>query len=511
MTTLLDRIFTKTCTFLAFGALLIQCNENLFAQQGFTPLKRGEYEVIEEDTQFNPGAKIGGSYEAFGASRRLGLINGSAFGGKIYQDISLDFQSKINTNVSLHAKLGHNSFIVSEQDQAYSTSYPSESRDSTSDDGFNVVFDEAFLEYNHNPNASLRVGRQYLDIGDRKGLIFEGEANAISQGCRIGTWCYSIGGARIGEGGTASLIWVQLDYPVFESGVLIPDPWGKKPTRQEKSFSVEIFRVMHGGNDIPLAEYGGWTGKFTEHHDTSDDTTSGDPVYYDNDGVEYIGLNLIWNHIDFDLNFVWANLNGTRDYFSVDSSDNLATILGSQTVSGSAYLLDVGYRLTDEWKSSLRLFTAGGSEIDSDGEKIWNGSSKSFFEVKKGSFGDAIIYFNGRNGIGDGHSVSNLTYSALKFAYRGKEDSYDVDLDVYSFNRTKAVFVNQKGESESKRTDIGREFDVRIDWQIEERLFFQFYVAYFMPGAAYTENDSFRPETKVQDFSLLGISARYTF
>ncbi len=511
MTTHLDNVFVKTCTLLMLGMLLILWTEKLFAQQSFTPLRQGEYEVVEEDTRFNPGAQISGSYEAFGASRRVGFFAGDAFGGKMYQDISLDLKSKVNTNVSLNVQLGHKSFVVSEQDSAYNNSYPSESRDSTSDDGFDVVFNEAFLEYNHNPNASLRVGRQYLDIGDQKGLIFEGEANAISQECRIGTWCYSIGGARIGEGGTSSLIWVQLDYPVFESGVLIPDPWGKKPTRQEKSLSIEIFRVVHGGNDIPLAEYGGWTGEFTEYHDTSDDTSSGSPVYFDNDGIEYIGLNLIWNYVDFDLNFIWANLNGTREYFSVDPSDNLGTSLGTQTISGSAYLLDLGYRLSDEWKSSLTLFTATGSKAESDGEKIWETKSNSFFEIKKGSFGDAIIYFNGRNGIGDGHSVANLSYSSLNFAYRGKKDNFGIDLDLYSFSRTNAVFVNQKETTERKEKNIGIELDFRIDWQLEERLFFQFYAAFFQPGDAYTTNDSIRPETNPQDFSLLGISGRYTF
>mgnify|MGYP003966856801 FL=1 len=511
MATLLNNIFVKTCTLLILGSLLIQYNQKLFAQQYFTSLKRGEYKVVEEDTNFNPGAKISGSYEAFGASRRLGFFNGDAFGGKIYQDISLNLQSKVNTNVSLHVKLGHKSFVVSEQDSAYSTAYPSESRDSTSDDGFNVVFDEAFLEYNHNPNASLRIGRQYIDMGDRKGLIFEGEATAISQGCRIGTWCYSIGGARIGEGGSSALLWAQLDYPVFESGVLIPDPWGNKPTRQEKSLAVEIFRITHGGNDIPLAEYGGWTGKLTEHHDTLDDTTSGNPVYFDNDGVEYIGLNLIWNYVDFDLNFTWANLSGSRDYFSVNPVDNLGTSLGRQTVSGSAYLLDLGYRLTEKWKSTLNLFTASGSKAENDGEKIWEDSSKSFFEVKKGSFGDALIYLNGRNGIGDGHSVANLTFYGLNFAYRSKEDNFIMDLDLYDFSRTNAVFVNQKGMPQRISKDIGLELDFRIDWQLEERLFFQFYAAYFQPGVAYTVNDSIRPETRPKDFSMLGISGRYTF
>ncbi|NQU63370.1 MAG: hypothetical protein HQ517_03670 [SAR324 cluster bacterium] len=474
-------------------------------------MKRGEFDVVDEKDRFNPGAKINGSYDASGVTRRKGFFAGDSIDGNIFQDISLNLQSKINTNVSLHLKLGHKSHVVSEQEPGYDTNYTSESSDSTSDDGFNVVLDEAFLEYNHNPNASLRMGKQYIDIGDRKGLIFEGEVTAISQDCRIGTWCYSVGGARIGEEGGDSLFWAQLDYPIYESGILIPDPWGKKPTRQEKSLSVEIFRIMYGGNDIPLAEYGGWTGKFSEHHDTVNGTVTGDRVYFDNDGVEYVGLNLVWNYVDFDLNLTWSNLSGDRQYFSVNPSDNLGSSIGSHAVSGSVYLLDLGYRITTDWKSTFRFFSGSGNEANNDGEKIWESESKAYFEIKKGSFGDALIYFNGRNGIGDGHSVSNLSFYALKFAQRDKESNFMVDLDVYRFSRTSSVFVNQMGQEGRKERNIGIEVDFRIDWQLEERLFFQLFAAYFQAEDAYSANDNTRPEFNPQDFSMLGISSRYTF
>ncbi|MFH2128913.1 MAG: alginate export family protein [bacterium] len=500
----------KTGILFVLGFLFMQSAE-LLAQQNYTPLKRGDYEIVEEDTRYLPGAKISGTYEAISADRRTGFLTGSAFGGRFYQDITLGFQSKINTNVSLNAKIGHKSSVVSEQDRPYDTQYSSDAASNPGEDGFTLVFEEAYLEYNHNPNASLKIGKQYVNIGDRRGLIFEGEATAISQGCRIGTWCYSIGGARIGKSGSSGLIWAQLDYPVYESGVLRPDPWGKKPTRQEKSFSVELFRIMYGGNDIPLAEYGGWTGEFSNNHDTSDDTATGSPVYFDNDGVEYIGFNLVWNHYDFDLNFTWSNMNGTRAYFYASPSSNRGSGLGEKKISGNAFLLDLGYKLSSDWKSTLRVFNASGTKADRDGQKIWEKDSKAYFEVQKGSFGDALIYFNGREGIGDGHSVANLSFNALKFAYRGKESIYTVDLDLYQFNRTTPVFINQKGSQAITEKDIGIELDFRINWQLEERLSFQLFAAYFQPGDAYTTDDSSRPEFNPQDFSLLGIGGRYTF
>ncbi len=499
------------CVLSLFCFLYSQATGNLFAQQYYKTLKQGEYKTIEEDTHFNPGARINGSYEFLSTDRKEDFVTGASLGGKFYQDISLEFHSRINTNVSLNVKLGHQSPVVSEQDRAYETQNSAEAPANESGDGFNVRFDEAYLEYNHNPNAQLRIGRQQITIGDRKGLIFEGEANAISQGCRIGTWCYAIGGARIGEEGSASVIWAQLDYPVFESGVVISDPWGDKPTRQESSFSVEIFRVMHGGNNIPLAEYGGWTGEYSESHDTSDDTATGDPVYFDNDDVEYIGLNIIWNYYDFDLHFTWSNMNGSREYFSEDQTTKQGVSLGTKSVSGNAYLLDAGYRLTDEWKSTIRIFNASGNDAGSDSEKIWQKNSKAYFEVQKGSFGDALIYFNGKNGVGDGHSVANLSFYALKFGYREKESTISADLDIYSFSRTKAVLVNAKGAEESEGKNIGLEVDLRVEWRFEERLFFQCFAAYFQAEEAYSTTDSVRPDSDEPRFSLLGIGGRYTF
>jgi len=505
------RDMAAICRILLACFLISYGFSDLNAQQHFKPLKDGEYEIVEEDTRYHPGAQIHGSYEAIASDRKNGLVTGKSLGGNFYQDISLMLRSKINTNVSLNVKLGHESPVVSDQDRPYETRNPSDRTTTADGDGFNVTFEEAFLEYNHNPNAQLRLGRQYITIGDRRGLVFEGEATAATQGCRIGTWCYSIGGARLGDEGRAGVFWAQLDYPVYESGVLIPDPWGIKPTRQEKSFSVELFRVMYGGNDVPTAEYGGWTGEYSDAHDTTDDAASGDDVYFDNDGVEYIGMNILWNYYDFDLHFTWSNMNGTRNYFARDRTSRLETDLGSRSVSGNAYLLDLGYRMQENWKTTLTLFSASGNSLGSQNEKLWEKNSTAYHEIQKGAFGDALIYFNGKNGIGDGHSVSNLTFYALKFAYREKVDEIGADMGLYLFSRTKPVYTNEKGAAAAKGSDIGAELDVSVNWRLEERLTVQFHAAYFDPGSAYAVNDSVRPDDNTSPFTLLGVGGRYTF
>ncbi|MCP4753537.1 MAG: hypothetical protein GY866_21830 [Proteobacteria bacterium] len=485
--------------------------EPLSAQQNFTPLKQGDYEVVEENTSFNPGAKIGGDYRASYNSRREGIVFGSDYYGGIQQDISLKIESKINTNVSLHATLGNKSSSVSEQEVAYDTENPAERGDSSGDEGLSIVFKEAFLEYNHNPNASLKIGRQSIAIGDKMGLIYKGTATAITQGCRIGSWCYYVGGARLGEEGDSALFWAQLDYPVFQSGVLVADPWGKKPTRQQKSLNVELFRTIYRGKDIPLADYGGWTGENSDFHDTTDDTSQGARVYYDNDGVEYMGFNVAWNFYGFHLDFTWSSLTGSRKYHTGNQDEGGVTEFAEKNTSGNAYYANAEYQYLEDWKAGMTLFNASGNKVEKDGEKIWEDNSKAYHEVIKGNYDEALIYFNGKNGIGDGHSVSNLIYYALKSSYRSVQKDLGVDLSFYYFRRNSPVFINEIGEEAKKDDAIGYELDFNLKWRLEERLSLQFYAAVFQPGAAYSPNDNIRPVKDPEDFSLLGVTGTYCF
>jgi hypothetical protein len=251
------------------GTLFISSHS--FAQQAFTPLQEGDYEIKDENIFFNPGIIVDGSYKAYYAAIKEGFITGDYMSDGLLQDIELKIRSKVNTNLSVHAHIGNKSKWVTEQDDQFKTDYPDEASDSSGDDGMDLEFREAYLEYNHNPNAKLRIGKQFINPGDRMGLIYEGNANAVTQQCRIGTWCYYVGGARIGNEGKAALFWLQLDYPVYESGVVISDPWVEKGTRQETSFNVELLRVDYRGSDIPMSATGQWVGEYSGNHDTTTD------------------------------------------------------------------------------------------------------------------------------------------------------------------------------------------------------------------------------------------------
>jgi hypothetical protein len=497
-------------TFFLFSMfLLFSWSCQLWGQQNFTPLKQGEYEIVEDGNFFNPGAQIGGSYKAYYSVFKDGFINEGDLASRFQQDIELRIQSRVNTNLSLHAYIGNKSKGVEQQDEPYYTEYADEATDTTADEGMDLEFREAYLEYNHNPNAQLKIGKQFINVGDGIGLIYQGRATAISQQCRIGTWCYYVGGARLGKTGDSSIYWVQIDYPVYESGNLITDRWVNMGVRQEISFNVELMRVMYRGIHIPMSKSGQWIGEGSVYQETTTIDNETKPVYFDNDGVEYMGVNLFWNYYDYLLRFSWLNLAGKRDYFA-ESSTSSKDLIDTQQISGNAYYLDMNYQIMKSWKTGLKLFTATGTEMD-DEEKVWEGESHSYMEIQKGDYGDALIYFNGREGTGQGHSVANLKYYSIYGSYRTEGNSVLVKLGLYTFSRNAPVFYNVIGEEEKTATHIGEEFDFEIFWNVEEKLKVGAMLALFFPDNAYSANDNVRPVEDPKDISLVGINLQYDF
>lgn len=488
----------------------ISITASLHAQQSFIPLKQGEYEIKEESEFFNPGAQINGSYKAFYASQREGTIIGKNQSGKLLQDIELKFTSKLNTNMAVHAHLGNKSNFIPEQEDSYNTDYPDEQGDA-SDDGMTVVFREAYLEYNHNPNARLMIGKQSIDPGDGIGMIYQGRATAISQQCRIGTWCYYVGGARIGEGGNAALYWAQLDYPVYESGVLIADPWVSKGIRQEASLNVELLSVRYEGLGIPASNMGMWTGEHSRYHaKTTNSSSETDYVYFDNNEVSYMGFNLGWNYHEYLLKFTWLSMNGKRKYY-VGADNAGQEKLDTKRVFGTAFYLDMDYQFSKNIRIGISGLSASGDEADEDGESFWESDSTAYMEVQKGDFGDALIYFNGKHGVGEGHSISNLNFYSFDFSYRTDKNDLYAQAAFYFFNKNQAVFYNEIGEEEKKSTKIGQELDIRVVWRIEDKVDVGAFIALFQPDNAYSPEDNVRPDGSYDEFSVIGLDLSYEF
>lgn len=472
------------------------------AQHSITPMEKGEYVTIREPDYKDPKIEMGGYFRAYSNSKRETYTYGSSISGKIAQEIGLRFRSTFNTNVSVNALVTNKDYVVKDQEAGYETQNDDEGYNR--EDGMDAIFEEAFVEYNHNPHAIFRVGRQPVSVGAGKGLIFDGNLNAISQSCRMGTWCTYIGGARLGTSDT--LYWAQLDYPVYMDDIMLDDLWGKPGAkRQQNSLNVKVFRMLYNGHDTPLANFGGTTSTESDYHqkDSSDRY-----VYFDNDRVEYFGLGVTWHHYDWMVDFVYTAMQGDRDYHVGSEEDSTShEELGSRSVSGLAFQLDTSYLITPNWKAEGTYFYSTGDDPLETDENTWDRDSKAYYEIQKGEYGKALIYFNGIDRMGEGHSVSNLIYQNLGISYRDDAHWFGWDLQYFNFNRNKPV-LDQGGNEEK---EIGQELDMIFSFHLETQLQVQLFWAGFRRGGAYSANDNVAPDDDDQEFSLFGINCRYDF
>jgi len=475
------------------------------AQQNFTLLQSGDYKEVDEKIEYQPGAIISGHYKAYYTTRRTSPAKTADSIDTMGQEIELQFRSLLNQNVSVNATVQNLSTDFGDQRSGYDSDDPNESGDSSQDTGFYLEFQEAYLEYNHNPTVILRLGLQSIDIGNEKGFIYKGEATGITQDCKIGSWCYFIGGVRLDKKGDDTVYWAQLDYPVYDNGVVVNDIWNDTEGRPESSLNVEIFRVPYHGSDIPLAAYGGRTGNNSSYH--RDNSADSIPVYFDNTKLEYSGLNIRWNYYQWMLNFDLITLTGDRDYHTGTSAQGNVASVAERHVSGEMAFLELDYNLDEEWQVGIDILKSSGTEQASLTEKYWEKDSEAYFEIQKGQHGNAQIYFNGLYNRGDGHSVSNLEYQTFNILYRDQRRTLAVDIAYHDFKRSQPVF-NQAGEAVQQ---IGKEIDFLVRWNMEKSLSFQISMATFQPKEAYVQNDNFVPTGDNKDIWAIGLDTYYHF
>lgn len=475
------------------------------AQQNFTPVQEGDYKIAEDKTIPPSNITVHGHYEASSMKKGEGSFMGKKKGSETNQEISVSVKSVVNQHISVNGTLRNLYEDTDRQQTAHSSDDKAENR-SDDDNGMDATFEEAFLEYNHNPHAIFRVGKQEIQVGDRLGLIYKDYTNAISQSCRMGTWCTYIGGASLGD--HERLYWLQLDYPVYQTGVIVSDLWGKTPERQQSSFNVELFRIMYSGKDAALANYGGPTTDGSTYHQTDSGVSSGNKVYYDINEMEYYGLNFDLNYYKFELDANLITMFGKRTYHTGSQSDNNSvTELKEQDLNGNLFRLAMKYQTDQNWKIEYEGLLGTGTKKESPTEKIWENNSTSFYEIEKGQFGNALVYLNGIAHLGEQHSVSNLTYHSVGLSYRGSNRDRGFDIRFFKFDRTKPVYNADNDEVSS----IGQEFDFLFKWKLDHNLWIDLYWSLFQAGGAYSESDNITPESSPDNFNVMGGAIKYTF
>ncbi|MDX2470563.1 MAG: hypothetical protein QNL04_08300 [SAR324 cluster bacterium] len=489
---------------IAIGLVLaVTFSTPLFAQSNFNTLQEGEYELVSEETVIPTNLTLHGSYEASFLTEKTGFTGGRIGRGTTNQEMIFHFRSTFNEHVSINAHVSNLKTDLSTQRYGYGSERADEWGDSRDSDGMNLYFKESYLEYNHNPNAVLKIGRHKASLGDEQGLIYEGYGNGITQKCRVGTWCYYAGAMQLGDKENDTLYWGELTYPVYQTGVIINDPWEGK--RQKESLDIEFIRAIYNGSKIPMNNKGTWAAAGSGNQATTD---AGDAVFFDNQTVEYIAMNIKWNWDKLQSKFYFASLGGHRDFYSQDATTSEYTYLTNRGQGGGMGQVSFDYTYEPEWKVRYQKFLSSGTEQASSDEKYWERDSTGYQEIQKGYFGDALFYLNGIQKSGDGHSAQNLIYNRIGLSYVDVLGDYAFDMDIYEFKHNKAVFV----DNGSKKSSIGQEVDIVFRWSLEEHLILKAYSAFFRGKGAYSESDSVVATTAVQeDYSRWGLHLMYKF
>jgi len=483
-------------TFVGFFAFI---GSNAWAQQNFVPLKPGEYVVEHAPEPENKDAVITGRYSTTYEGKRVGSIGGRDGAGQMVYEFELGFRSQVHDMVSLNATLANFSDLSKEQPSRYWSDYSVEEWDASTDTGMNLIFKESFLEYAHNPSAILRLGRQKFNIGARLGLIYKGIASGVSQTCRVGTWCTYAGSAKLGKGSADNLSFAQLTYPVYENGLEVKDPFSGE-IHQAEGLYIELFRSLYQGSKVPLGTFGGRT---TNGSTAQAKTAEGKPVYFDNKKTEYFGLNGLWYLPKLELRLHYIANAGDRNYWAGEGYDQY---IGQQHVTGHLWYFRDNYQWLENTQIGFDYFTATGDPSHNSNTPVWQRDLSGYNEIQKGYFGNALIYFQGQQQTGQGHTVNNLTFQNVHFEYKDKGLPWKFEVSAYQFQKSNAV-TDENGMLASV---IGREIDVLYSNQIETNLNFTFGYAIFSPDSAYSASDNLQA-TGGKTFSSVSTQLNYHF
>ena len=219
----------------------------LMAQTNFIPMERGDAVEREEKLLFSQGVQLSGDYRFrsnwINSTQLPETLTGASSPAAFSydQDIRLTLRSNVHRTVSINLELS------TEQDALYLSDLRSSRSDRVWDpesQQVNIGARQAFLELNTHPRDRTRIGKQEINIGDRRGKVFAGVVSGFTQLCTVGTWCYEFGAAKLSSRLSDWIYFLSLDYAFWNDR----DSQGKALD----VFRTEIFRIKYTESDIPL-------------------------------------------------------------------------------------------------------------------------------------------------------------------------------------------------------------------------------------------------------------------
>ncbi|MEC9296446.1 MAG: hypothetical protein VYD28_02070, partial [SAR324 cluster bacterium] len=170
------------------------------AQSYFVPLERGDYSEREEHLTFSPGVELSGDYRFRTSKIKSTALPVSRTETNSPEEISFDQDIRLRLRSTLHRIISINLELSTDQEAIYQSDMRvsrSSRKTAVESQAVNIYARQSYLELNRNPNEEAKIGKQVINIGDRKGKVFAGILSGYSQRCKAGTWCYEIGGMKL--------------------------------------------------------------------------------------------------------------------------------------------------------------------------------------------------------------------------------------------------------------------------------------------------------------------------
>ena len=516
----------KRSIFLAIGWLLGTVSI-LMAQTNFIPLERGDAVEREERLLFSQGVQLSGDYRFrsnwINSSQLpespVGATSPSAF--SYDQDIRFTLRSNVHRTVSINLELS------TEQDALYLSDLRSSRSDRVWDpesQQVNIGARQAFLELNTHPRDRTRIGKQEINIGDRRGKVFAGVVSGFTQLCTVGTWCYEFGAAKLASRLSDWIYFLSLDYAFWNDR----DSQGKALD----VFRTEIFRIKYTESDIPLgrnnvplkklssstlSELEGLTPEtFKSGNDcrseVSDYAVNSDckPVYYFSHEYEYWGIRLVYETPTIEIYGDMIGSSGKRRHYVYDESG----YHHSSKVNGVAGELEMSF-ISGEHRYGLIAMMARGDEEIQDPNKEglnYKRDLSGFYEIMPGTYKGTQFYFNGgstelNSGTGLGHSINNTSMIGLRYQYDVPDSELLYRGGLYQLKRMKDVY--NLFDIPSK--EIGMELNNTLSFPIAIHAVMEFDVNLFNPGTAFSFDDHDVPGTATDLFFHAAARLFYSF
>ena len=494
---------------LASGCLL-SLNTSLWAQSNFIPLEKGDYKELEERPTYAPVLEVGGSYRLrnrwIDANPEPETPPGFPNAGTLSfeQDLRIFLRSTAHRAASIQLELATAQAPFNNADLRP----PAERPNAPDSQDVDLVARQAYLEFRANPRDQLRVGKQELRLGDRRGKVFSGLLTGIAQQCTAGSFCYEAGALKLQDDTADWLYTLSLDYPLFYELDAAGQP--------ENVMRVEVFRIIYTERNIPLGRNNApgfrlSNGDLDRLRGTSFANTNScsselkrqavvggqdcTPVHFDATSQDYYGVRFTWNTPSWRWYSDLLGNQGNRAYYSLGANNDYGQSLGSYAVAGVATEHELSYLWDNHQVTGLFLYASGdeqledGGAIDNKGQN-YQRSIRAFHEIVPGTYRGTNFYFNGgspdwQSGTGLGHTIANtqMLGARYRFTVEGSETFYEAGF--YSLEHVEPVMTTSGG----KASHIGVEWDNTFSWKLRDFVTWDLELNFFRQGKAFRYDD----------------------